>query len=188
MPLWVALFSYAWPKMKILIMLMAAFEVAPTCSFVSTTLLKGSCTILRQSSSTSSSSQNSRRSSYSSNKGQRKKQQTRNRGANAANHNRRGHEFRLNKDGTGRKQRSRKMNTKRPPRWEREGDNLYQEVSKQNEHLQFLKKKRVSSAQDVCDVLAPWMTSTSSKHDNNSDDDTVKPLVEKEKPSEKKRP
>lgn len=180
-------------RMKILIMLMAAFEVAPTCSFVSTLPLsspqplnKGSCTILRQSSTSSSSSQNSRRSSYSSNKGQRKKQQTRNRGANAANHNRRGHEFRLNKDGTGRKQRSRKMNTKRPPRWEREGDNLYQEVSKQNEHLQLLTKKRVSSAQDVCDVLAPWMTSTSSKHDNNSDDDTVKPLVEKEKPSEKK--
>ena len=171
---------------------MAAFEVAPTCSFVPTTPLssslprnKGSCTILRQS-STSSSSQNSRRTSYSSNKGHRKKQQTRNRGANAANHNRRGHEFRLNKDGTGRKQRPRKINTKRPPRWEREGDNLYQEVSKQNEHLQLLTKKRVSSAQDVCDVLAPWMTTSSSNHGNNSDDEMIKILAEKGKPSEEK--
>jgi superfamily II DNA/RNA helicase len=160
---------------KYFIILMAACVVARTCSFVSTSIIssssvkpisapppyKGACTLQQQSSSSSSSP---RSRPYSSKKGYKKqqKQQTRNRGANQADHNRRGHEFRLNKDNTGGgggKQRVRKTNTKRPPRWEREGDNLYQEVSKQHEHLQLLAQRRVSTVQDVCDVLAPWMTS-----------------------------
>ncbi|KAL9186127.1 hypothetical protein ACHAXT_005365 [Thalassiosira profunda] len=122
----------------------------PTCS-----------TALSMSSSPSS------RQSYSS-QGKRT-QQTRNRGANAANHNRRGHSFRLeNKDGT--TKRHRKSNTKRAPRWEREGDRLYAEVTKQldgyqrhagedenvGERLMALANKQMESAQDVCEALAPW--------------------------------
>ncbi|KAL7491820.1 hypothetical protein ACHAWT_001082 [Skeletonema menzelii] len=136
-------------------------------SFISPRPYKGACT-LQQSSSPSSRSR-----PYSSDKGYNKQNQTRNRGANQANHNRRGHEFRLNKDGGGGRgsggvrQRVRKTNTKRPPRWEREGDNLYQEVSKQHEHLQLLATKRVSTVQDVYDVLAPWMTINSDEIDDN---------------------
>ena len=62
-------------------------------------------------------------------------------------------------------------NTKRPPRWEREGDNLYAEVTKQldaynkingdgdegDNHLLALTKERVESAKDVCRLLKPWM-------------------------------
>jgi superfamily II DNA/RNA helicase len=70
------------------------------------------------------------------------------------------------------------MNTKRPPRWEREGDNLYAEVSKQDEHLQLLANKRVSTVQDVCDILAPWTTSKS--NDNNTDDDAEIYYTQKE--------
>lgn len=94
--------------------------------------------------------------------------QSRNRGANAANRNRRGHAFRLeNNDG---RQRPKKK-TKRAPRWEREGDDLYQEISKQlqsyqrvrggedggtSEHLLSLAKRRISNADDVYRSLEPW--------------------------------
>ena len=96
------------------------------------------------------------------------KNQSRNRGANAANRNRRGHAFRLeNKDGRQRPKRK----TKRAPRWEREGDDLYQEISKQlqtyqrargeedggaSEHLLSLAKTRISNADDVYRSLDPW--------------------------------
>lgn len=177
---------------KFFIILTAACVVARACSFVSTSIIslsssslvkpfsasppyKGACTLHQSSSPSSPKSR-----SYPSKKGYKKQQQTRNRGANQADHNRRGHEFRLNKEnsygrgdgagggGGGVKQRVRTTNTKRPPRWEREGDNLYQEVSKQHEHLQWLAKRRVSTVQDVCDVLAPWMTSN---NNNDSGDD-----------------
>lgn len=75
----------------------------------------------------------------------------------------------------------RKTNTKRPPRWEREGDNLYQEVSKQHEHLQLLAKKRVSTVQDVCDVLAPWMTSINEVQTNDDE------MQKAEQPKEEKK-
>ncbi len=68
----------------------------------------------------------------------------RNRGANAADHNRRGHSFRLgNKEissdgadaGADAVIKRRPINTKRPPRWEREGDKLYAEVTKELDSL-----------------------------------------------------
>lgn len=95
----------------------------------------------------------------------------RNRGANAANRNRRGHSFRLNSDGTA---RARKKNAKRAPRWEREGDNLYAEVTKKldgykrfgggendeerdiSERLVALAGERIDTADDVRRVLKPW--------------------------------
>ncbi len=187
------------------LLLTAACVVTRTCSFVPITSIssstssaksfisprpyKGACTSLQQSSSPSSSS---RSRPYSSNKGYKKQQQTRNRGANQANHNRRGHEFRLNKDGGGRgsgggRQRVRKTNTKRPPRWEREGDNLYQEVSKQHEHLQLLAKKRVSTVHDVCDVLAPWMTTINSDESSESNDDEIRKPEQPAQPKEEKK-
>eukprot|EP00985_Skeletonema_marinoi_P004505 scaffold1957_cov118-Skeletonema_marinoi.AAC.12 len=189
-----------------LLIFTAACAVARTCSFVPTSVslsssssaksfisprpFKGACTLQQYSSPSSSRSR-----PYSSNKGYKKQQQTRNRGANQANHNRRGHEFRLNKDSSGRgggggRQRVRKTNTKRPPRWEREGDNLYQEVSKQHEHLQLLAKTRVSTVQDVFDVLAPWMTSINSDESAEDNDDEVvqKPEEPVEPEDEKKTP
>lgn len=103
----------------------------------------------------------------------------RNRGANAANHNRWGHSFRLNNkdevengrgNGSGGGKRVRKANTKRSPRWEREGDKLYAEVSKQlaglddgddeSEGVARLKSvadTHISCVQDVHNVLKPWM-------------------------------
>ena len=96
----------------------------------------------------------------------RTQQQTssRNRGANAANHNRRGHTFRL--EGGNKKVHRKGNNTKRAPRWEREGDLLYAEVTKQlldsdkgessNKVLLSLAEKKIESVQDVCDMLAPW--------------------------------
>jgi len=98
----------------------------------------------------------------------RTQQQTtsRNRGANAANHNRRGHTFRT-VEGGNKKVHRKGNNTKRAPRWEREGDRLYAEVTKQlldnsegssgsNEVLLSLADKKIESVQDVCDMLAPW--------------------------------
>ena len=100
------------------------------------------------------------------------RQTTRNRGANAANRNRRGHSFRLNNkdDGTGGKKNARRgSNTKRAPRWEREGDKLYAEVTKQldaykgstehdaSERLLSLADQQITSVQDVCHLLEPWM-------------------------------
>ena len=85
----------------------------------------------------------------------------RNRGANAANHNRRGHEFRLSKD-------SRRKNTKRAPRWEREGDQLYAEISKRingededglNTYFESLTKNPIESVDDVHKFLKPWTIS-----------------------------
>ncbi|KAL3794668.1 hypothetical protein HJC23_010096 [Cyclotella cryptica] len=93
------------------------------------------------------------------------KSQNRNRGANAANHNRRGHEFRLNKkEGA---IRPRKTNAKRAPRWEREGDQLYAEVSKRisqeedadetlNSYFLAMKDQPISTVQDVHAFLKPW--------------------------------
>ena len=121
---------------------------------------------------------------------------SRNRGANSANHNRRGHSFRLsNKEatldgagaGAGTGIRKRPINTKRPPRWEREGDKLYAEVTKELDALYdngvadddgddgsgdtnnssnhvllslLANKKKIASAQDVCRLLGPWTTAT----------------------------
>jgi superfamily II DNA/RNA helicase len=75
---------------------------------------------------------------------------SRNRGANAANHNRRGHTLRLlnNKASVGAgatttttttttTSSKRTMNTKRPPRWEREGDKLYAEVTKELDAITY---------------------------------------------------
>lgn len=82
----------------------------------------------------------------------------RNRGANAANHNRKGHEFRLSKY-------SRRKNTKRAPRWEREGDQLYAEISKRiikeeedglNTYFESLAKNPIESADDVHKFMKPW--------------------------------
>ena len=98
------------------------------------------------------------------NSGSASSNNSRNRGANAANHNRRGHSLRLsNKFGVGTTtapttsssagSSKRTMNTKRPPRWEREGDKLYAEVTKELDAL----------------------TDTRLQHDNdedNDDDDT----------------
>jgi len=105
---------------------------------------------------------------YMSTPPKRRTQQTtsRNRGANAANHNRRGHTFRL--EGGNKKVHRKGSNTKRAPRWEREGDKLYAEVTKQlldsdedgssgNKVLLSLADKKIESVQDVCDMLAPWM-------------------------------
>ena len=103
-------------------------------------------------------------------RGQSGPQKTRVRGANAANQNRRGHSFRINSDGSA-KQSSRKKNTKRSPRWEREGDKLYAEVSKQlnveiedgsaeegaSKALQLLANQNIATVHDVCDVLKQWM-------------------------------
>ena len=151
---------------------------------------KGACA-LNQTSPPSS----SRGRPYSSNNTRKmQQQQTRNRGANQANHNRRGHEYRLNKGSIaarggsgGGRQRVRKTNTKRPPRWEREGDNLYQEVSKQHEGLQAFAKKRVETVQDVCDVLAPWMMSNNDSNGIN-ENLNVKSEEKDESKNEQKTP
>lgn len=97
---------------------------------------------------------------------QRTSSQSRNksRGANAANHNRRGHELRLNKD-----TRIKKKNTKRAPRWEREGDQLYAEISKQiarddegedglSTYFDTLKKDPIETVDDVHRFLKPWVS------------------------------
>ncbi|KAL9186521.1 hypothetical protein ACHAXT_005759 [Thalassiosira profunda] len=137
----------------------------------------------------------SSRQSYSS-RGKRT-QQTRNRGANAANHNRRGHSFRLeNKDGT--TKRHRKSNTKRAPRWEREGDRLYAEVTKQldayqrhagedenaSEGLLALANKQIESAQDVCEALEPWTATDEQLEETRAKkpEPTTKPEASTEKP------
>ncbi|KAL3790331.1 hypothetical protein ACHAWO_000999 [Cyclotella atomus] len=89
-------------------------------------------------------------------------QRNKSRGANAANHNRRGHELRLNKD-----TRIKKKNTKRAPRWEREGDQLYAEISKQitrddggedelSAYFDALKKDPIETVDDVHRFLKPW--------------------------------
>ncbi|KAL7535144.1 hypothetical protein ACHAXR_006299, partial [Thalassiosira sp. AJA248-18] len=121
--------------------------------------------------------------------GKRTTQQTRNRGANAANRNQRGYAFRFdNKDGAQRVRK--KSNTKRPPRWEREGDKLYAEVTKQldaldaaggendendvSKHLLALAKQRINSAQDVCEMLEPWTV---------TDEQLLQDLARKEKKS-----
>ncbi|KAL7537599.1 hypothetical protein ACHAWF_005836 [Thalassiosira exigua] len=110
----------------------------------------------------------------------RRTQQTRNRGANAANHNRRGHSFRLNGDGS-----TKKSNTKRAPRWEREGDRLYAEVSKQLDsfegnamddgkvsvRLASLSNRRIKSAHDVCELLEPWMAFDEKKQKGKNEED-----------------
>jgi hypothetical protein len=137
----------------------------------------------------------------------------RNRGANAASHNRRGHSFRISsKDSTttaaaaangGRwpssssssSSRGIKMNTKRPPRWEREGDRLYAEVTKDLNAVMQLSNKsnnddddddeslvgntsdgvdiaimmKPTSAQDVCRLLEPW-TATIAATDSDDGD------------------
>ena len=115
----------------------------------------------------------------------------RNRGANAANHNRRGHLLRTSsKDDTPGERRSssssssssssdgKRVNTKRPPRWEREGDRLYAEVTKDLNAILALEgsigddanddddvdsggggvgmRVKPTSAQDVCRLLEPW--------------------------------
>ncbi|KAL7470283.1 hypothetical protein ACHAXS_010511 [Conticribra weissflogii] len=116
----------------------------------------------------------SKKSSSSNSRGQTPPK-SRVRGANAANQNRRGHSLRTNGDGNFIRQQKRK-NTKRAPRWEREGDRLYAEVSKQltgpidetsgsSKVVQMLAEKSIESAQDVCEVLKPW---TFSKEELNS--------------------
>ena len=93
---------------------------------------------------------------------------SRNRGANAANHNRRGHTFRTIEGGN-KKVHRKGGNTKRAPRWEREGDKLYAEVTKQlldsdnsegsggsNKVLLSLANRKIESVQDVCEMLVPW--------------------------------
>ena len=129
-------------------------------------------------------------SSYSQGKA---RNQSRNRGANAANRNRRGHAFRLeNSDG---RQRPKKK-TKRAPRWEREGDDLYQEISKQlqsyqrvrgeeedggaSEHLLSLAKTRISNADDVYRSLEPWTCSDDEIGDSTSS--SSEPAQEAEEP------
>lgn len=126
-----------------------------------------------------SSPPSSRQQSYGKSYGGNAQQQqnTRNRGANAADRNRRGHSFR--QEGTEFRRRK-SPNTKRPPRWEREGDNLYAEVTKQldaytkgggannngeeddnnddamSAHLLALTKEKIETAEDVCRLLGPW--------------------------------
>jgi len=120
---------------------------------------------------TSSQSQSINTRLYMSTPNKRRTQQqttSRNRGANAANHNRRGHTFRT-LEGGNKKIHRKGANTKRAPRWEREGDLLYAEVTKQlldsdnsegssgsNEVLLSLADRKIESVQDVCDMLAPW--------------------------------
>ena len=137
-------------------------------SYDKATVLYMSTTPRRQSSYSSSSSGKRRGTTQ-------QQQTTRNRGANAANHNRRGHTFRLENNGNDRI-RKKSTNTKRAPRWEREGDKLYAEVTKQldsyrnimdedddnsssasNELLQSLANKKIASVQDVCELLEPWI-------------------------------
>jgi len=137
------------------------------------------------SSSPSRTSSSGQYSSFSSSQRRRKHNtgpQSRNRGANAANRNRRGHSFRLdnkNNDGNNNHRTRRKSNTKRAPRWEREGDNLYAEVTKRlsalgrsnsandddddentninaSEQLIALANERIGNVQDVCRLLEPW--------------------------------
>lgn len=104
------------------------------------------------------------RSYHSPTRGGRARQQTRNRGANAANHNRRGHELRL----TGHA-RTRPKKARRAPRWEREGDGLYAQVTTQmdgcekrieagqvSERLLALASERIATAEDVHRALSPW--------------------------------
>lgn len=119
-------------------------------------------------SSSSGPRRESQKSSSSNSRGQAPPK-SRVRGANAANQNRRGHSFRTNGDGNyHRKQKSK--NTKRAPRWEREGDRLYAEVSKQLtdpldkateniEVMQMLANKSIETVHDVCEVLKPWTIS-----------------------------
>ena len=148
----------------------------------------------------------------------------RNRGANAASHNRRGHLLRIsNKDGAaattttiatgGRRSSSSssssstssspsgKMNTKRPPRWEREGDRLYAEVTKDLNEVFLLassnderdnkegdiqmgdnfvgnsigRMMKPTSAQDVCRLLEPWTASTI---DDDGDNNDREPMID----------
>ena len=126
------------------------------------------------SSNSNNNSSNSKRGTSSSSSSS-SQSNNRNRGANAANHNRRGHTLRF--EGTSLKK---KKNTKRPPRWEKEGDKLYAEVTKQldlynnakggggvdgvtsesNEALLSLTSKKISTVNDVCDLLEPWMART----------------------------
>jgi len=171
---------------------------------------------LRMSSSNSPSSSSSRKSyDYTATKSgskrttQQQEQTTttsnsRNRGANGADHNRRGHTFRLiNKEatlagadgGAGAGIRKRPINTKRPPRWEREGDKLYAEVTKELDALYdngvadddgdadsgetnnsssirvllslLANKKEIASAQDVCRLLGPWTTDSAPETDDD---------------------
>ena len=119
--------------------------------------------------STSFTGRKKRSTSSSSSSQQQQNQQSRNRGANAANRNRRGHAFRLEGLGDQKPTRARKSNnTKRAPRWEREGDKLYAEVTKQldalftdenasEELLTLAKQKQITTAQDVCRLLEPWV-------------------------------
>lgn len=98
------------------------------------------------------------------------KSQNRNRGANAANRNRRGHEFRVSSKQGG--SRPRKTNARRAPRWEREGDQLYAEVAKRispdedgdetlNKYFIQMKDHPISTVQDVHTFLIPWTTDQS---------------------------
>jgi superfamily II DNA/RNA helicase len=185
-------------------------------------------TVLEMSSSSSSSPPKRRQVSNTGNKGSSRSSSSsnsgggggnsntgstgRNRGANAASHNRRGHLLRIsNKDGAtattttssaggGRRSLtsstssspSGKMNTKRPPRWEREGDRLYAEVTKDLNEVFLLAssndergseegdiqmgdidvgnsigRMKPTSAQDVCRLLEPWTGNTIDDDDND---------------------
>ena len=114
-------------------------------------------------------------------------QSRRNRGANAANHNRRGHEFRLSND-------SKKKKTKRAPRWEREGDQLYAEISKQinkdeddmSAIFESLKKEPIESVDDVHRFLNRWtvdgtknkeQSTVTKKEEIEQPDDTVEETI-----------
>lgn len=124
---------------------------------------------------------------------QSSQQRNKSRGANAANHNRRGHEFRLNKDTMTKK----KKNTKRAPRWEREGDQLYAEISKRitnnddgddvlSTYFESLKAHTIETVNDVHRFLKPWTTcdgSTDKEQEASAKKEVESPKIESKKPN-----